>query len=161
MNTEQELLDSAALTVYRLNGQFLTIGDGLAAPAGISVAWWQVLAAVQQQPLPVAGIARAVGVTRQSVQRIADLLVGQGMCEYRPNPAHKRAKLVAITTAGEAAIARIDPQHAAMARRVAEALGPAEFATTVQTLTRLSAALESIITADDPATRTAPPPPAG
>ncbi|MFD4354055.1 MarR family winged helix-turn-helix transcriptional regulator [Nocardia sp. NPDC058518] len=149
MNPEQDLLDGAALTVFRLNGQFLTIGDGLSAPAGISVAWWQVMAAVQDQPQPVAGIARAMGITRQSVQRIADLLVGKGMCEYRPNPAHKRAKLVAMTEAGEAAIRRINPQHAAMAHRLAEALGPAEFAATVATLQRLAATLDTIIAHED------------
>lgn len=150
MIEEQDLLDGAALTVFRLNGQFLTIGDGLSAPAGISVAWWQVMAAVQERPLPVAGIARAMGITRQSVQRIADLLVGNGMCEYRPNPAHKRAKLVAITTEGEAAIRRINPQHAAMAHRLAEALGPAELAATVATLTRLAATLDTIIADERP-----------
>jgi DNA-binding MarR family transcriptional regulator len=149
LNSEQDLLDSAALTVFRLNGQFLTIGDGLSAPAGISVAWWQVMAAVQDQPQPVAGIARAMGITRQSVQRIADLLVGKGMCEYRPNPAHKRAKLVAMTEEGIAAVRRIDPQHAAMAHRLAEALGPAEFAATVATLTRLAATLDTIIADED------------
>ncbi|WP_181701211.1 MarR family winged helix-turn-helix transcriptional regulator [Nocardia sp. GTS18] len=144
MNEQQQLLDAAALTVYRLNGQFLALGDELAAPAGISVAWWQVMAAVEHQPLPVAGIARAIGITRQSVQRVADILVGKGLCEYRPNPAHKRAKLVAITAAGEAAIRRIDPQHEVLARRLADALGPAEFAATVETLTKLSAALDTI-----------------
>ncbi|MEU4413408.1 MarR family transcriptional regulator [Nocardia salmonicida] len=149
MTSEQELLDGAALTVFRLNGQFLTIGDGLSAPAGISVAWWQVMAAVLEQPQPVAGIARAMGITRQSVQRIADLLVGKGMCEYRPNPAHKRAKLVAMTEEGHAAIRRIDPQHAAMAHRLAQALGPAEFAATVATLTRLAATLDTIIADED------------
>ncbi|MFD6400961.1 MarR family winged helix-turn-helix transcriptional regulator [Nocardia sp. NPDC060249] len=149
MNPEQDLLDGAALTVFRLNGQFLTIGDGLSAPAGISVAWWQVMAAVQDQPQPVAGIARAMGITRQSVQRIADLLVGKGMCEYRPNPAHKRAKLVAMTEAGETALRRINPQHAAMAHRLAEALGPAEFAATVATLQRLAATLDTIIADED------------
>ncbi|MGW5920018.1 MarR family winged helix-turn-helix transcriptional regulator [Nocardia fluminea] len=149
MIPEQDLLDGAALTVFRLNGQFLTIGDGLSAPAGISVAWWQVMAAVQDQPQPVAGIARAMGITRQSVQRIADLLVGKGMCEYRPNPAHKRAKLVAMTEEGTAAIRRIDPQHAAMAHRLAQALGPAEFAATVETLERLAATLDTIIADED------------
>ncbi|MFF2085288.1 MarR family winged helix-turn-helix transcriptional regulator [Nocardia sp. NPDC058176] len=148
MNEEQDLLDAAALTVFRLNGQFLTVGDGLSSPVGISVAWWQVMAAIQEQPQSVAGIARAMGITRQSVQRIADLLVAKGMCEYRPNPAHKRAKLVAMTEEGHAAIRRINPQHAAMAHRLAEALGPTEFAATVATLTRLSTALESIITED-------------
>ncbi|MFC6013471.1 MarR family winged helix-turn-helix transcriptional regulator [Nocardia lasii] len=145
MNAEQDLLDAAALTVFRLNGQFLTIGDSLSAPVGISVAWWQVMAAIQEDPLPVAGIARAMGITRQSVQRIADLLVDKGLCEYRPNPAHKRAKLVAITEQGHAALRRINPQHAVMAARLAQALGPADFAATVATLTRLATTLDTII----------------
>ena len=34
-----------------------------------------MLGAVLSEPLPVSGIARSMGITRQSVQRIADLLV--------------------------------------------------------------------------------------
>ncbi|MEV0331201.1 MarR family transcriptional regulator [Nocardia sp. NPDC050717] len=141
---DQELFSTAAITSFRLNGQFLSIAEELAAPAGLTAAWWQVLGAVLAEPLPVAGIARAMGITRQSVQRIADLLVDKGLCEYRPNPAHKRAKLVAATEAGLAAVHQIGPQHARFAQRLAEELGPAEFAATVATLTRLSSVLDRI-----------------
>ncbi|MFC4126211.1 MarR family winged helix-turn-helix transcriptional regulator [Nocardia rhizosphaerae] len=141
---EQELFATAAITSFRLNGQFLAIAEELAAPAGLTAAWWQVLGAVLAEPLPVAGIAREMGITRQSVQRIADLLVDKGLCEYRPNPAHKRAKLVAATEAGSAAVRRIDPQHARVANRLAAELGPAEFANVVAALTRLSAAVDAI-----------------
>ena len=41
-----------------------------------------------------------MGLTRQAVQRIADLLVDRGLAEYRPNPDHRRAKLLACTEAG-------------------------------------------------------------
>jgi DNA-binding MarR family transcriptional regulator len=142
---EQELFSTAAITSFRLNGQFLTIGEELAVPAGITVAWWQVLGAVLREPLPVSGIARAMGITRQSVQRIADLLVDKGLAEYRPNPAHRRAKLVAVTEAGRDAIKRINPQHAVLAKRLADELGPEQFTLTVQVMTRLSAALDAII----------------
>ena len=100
---EQDLLSRAALSAFRLNGQFLSAAEELAKPAGLTAARWQVLGAVLHEPLPVAGIARAMGITRQSVQRIADLLVDQGLAEYTPNPAHRRAKLVAPTAAGRAA----------------------------------------------------------
>lgn len=143
---EQHLFSTAAITSFRLNGQFLAIAEELAAPAGLTAARWQVLGAVLTEPLSVAGIARAMGITRQSVQRIADLLVGDGLCEYRPNPAHRRAKLVAATEQGRAAVQRINPQHAEIAHRLAEELGPAEFAATVATLTRLSSALATITT---------------
>ncbi|MFI9506770.1 MarR family winged helix-turn-helix transcriptional regulator [Nocardia sp. NPDC052566] len=144
---EQELFSTAAITSFRLNGQFLAIAEELAAPAGLTAAWWQVLGAVLREPLPVSGIARAMGITRQSVQRIADLLVDKGLAEYHPNPAHRRAKLVAPTAAGREAIARIDPQHAVVAQRLAKELGPEQLARTAAALTTLSAALDAI-TAD-------------
>jgi DNA-binding MarR family transcriptional regulator len=88
---EQDLLSGVALAAFRLNGQFLEVAEEMARPLGLTAAWWQVLGAVLTRPLPVAGIAREMGITRQSVQRIADLLVDRGLAEARPNPAHRRA----------------------------------------------------------------------
>ncbi|MER6673764.1 helix-turn-helix domain-containing protein [Streptomyces sp. NPDC000983] len=137
----QDLLSRAALGVFRLNGQFLAVAEELARPAGLTAAWWQVLGAVLPEPLTVSGIARDMGITRQSVQRIADLLVERGLAEYRPNPAHRRAKLLAPTEEGLAAVRRIDPGHAAFADRLALAFGEAELADAVQVLERLSKVL--------------------
>ncbi|MET9393386.1 helix-turn-helix domain-containing protein [Streptomyces sp. NPDC006624] len=138
----QDLLSRGALGVFRLNGQFLAVAEELARPAGLTAAWWQVLGAVLREPLPVSGIARAMGITRQSVQRIADLLVERGLAEYRPNPAHRRAKLLAPTAEGRAAVSRIDPGHAAFADRLAEAFGEADLAEAVRVLERLSKVLD-------------------
>ncbi|MHA5054204.1 MarR family winged helix-turn-helix transcriptional regulator [Streptomyces sp. SD15] len=142
----QDLLSRSALGVFRLNGQFLSVADELARPAGLTAAWWQVLGAVLTEPLPVSGIARVMGITRQSVQRVADLLVERGLAAYLPNPAHRRAKLLSPTEAGRAAVARVDPGHAALADRLADALGKDGFAETVRVLERLSAALDDIAT---------------
>jgi DNA-binding MarR family transcriptional regulator len=103
-----------------------------------------VLGAVLGDPLPVSGIARAMGITRQSVQRIADLLVDHGLAEYRPNPAHRRAKLLAPTETGRAAIARIEPGHAAFADPLAQAYGESELAEAVHVLERLSTVLDAL-----------------
>ncbi|MFF4152467.1 MarR family winged helix-turn-helix transcriptional regulator [Streptomyces sp. NPDC001651] len=140
--TRQDLLSRSALGAFRLNGQFLAVAEELARPAGLTATWWQVLGAVLREPLPVAGVARAMGITRQSVQRVADLLVDKGLAEYRPNPAHRRAKLLAPTDAGRAAVSRIGPGHAAYADRLAEAMGEEELAEAIRLLERLSAALE-------------------
>lgn len=140
----QDLLSRSALGVFRLNGQFLGVAEELARPSGLTAAWWQVLGAVLGEPLPVSGIARVMGITRQSVQRIADLLVDKGLAEYRPNPAHRRAKLLAPTDEGRAAISRIDPGHAAFADRLAQAMGEAELADAVRVLERLSKVLDQI-----------------
>jgi len=144
MRQEQELLSGAALAVFKLNGQFLALADDLAGPAGLTAAWWQVLGAVLPAPLPVAGIARDMGITRQSVQRIADLLVDRGLAEYRDNPAHRRAKLLAPTDEGRAAVRRIDPGHAAAARALARAVGRERFIEILAGLRELSAAVEAV-----------------
>ncbi|MGW7085218.1 MarR family winged helix-turn-helix transcriptional regulator [Streptomyces sp. NPDC054871] len=143
---QQELFSRTALGVFRLNGQFLSVADELAKPGGLTAAWWQVLGAVLREPLPVAGIARAMGTTRQSVQRIADLLVRRGLAEYVPNPAHRRAKLLRPTDEGLAAVRRISPGHAEMAARLTEALGEEELAETVRVLERLSGVLAETVT---------------
>ena len=80
--------------VMQLNGLLIAAGDALAAPAGQTSSRWQVLAAVEGAPLSVAQIARAMNLTRQSVQRVADLLVDDALCAYEDNPAHARAKLL-------------------------------------------------------------------
>lgn len=144
MTTDQELLSGTALAVFRLNGQFLAVAEELARPAGLTAARWQVLGAVLATPLPVAGIARVMGITRQSVQRIADLLVADGLAEYRPNPEHRRAKLVQPTAEGYAAVRRIDPAHAVVARRLAEKVGRDELRETLDSLIGLSTTLDAL-----------------
>lgn len=141
---DADRLSRTAIGVFRLNGRFLSVAEELAGPAGLTAARWQVLGAVLTEPLPVSGIARSMGITRQSVQRIADLLVGQGLAEYAANPAHRRAKLLRPTDEGRAAVSRIRPAHAEFAARLAGELGEEQFARTVQVLERLSAAMDTL-----------------
>lgn len=145
VRARQDLLSRTALGVFGLNGRFLALSEELARPAGLTAAWWQVLGAVLQEPLPVAGIAQVMGITRQSVQRIADLLAAKGLAEYVPNPAHRRAKLLRPTDEGRAAVARITPAHAALAARLADELGEAAFAETVEVLDRLTKAVDTLL----------------
>jgi len=141
---DQELLSGSALAVFKLNGQFLALAEEPAAPAGLTAAWWQVLGAVLPAPLPVAGVAREMGITRQSMQRIADILVERGLAEYRDNPAHRRAKLLAVTEHGRAAVSRIGPAHAVAAMALATKLGRSALAEALAALRALSAALDDL-----------------
>jgi DNA-binding MarR family transcriptional regulator len=148
---QQELLSAVALTTFRLNGQLLSVAERLARPAGLTAAWWQVLGAVLRAPLPVAGVARQMGITRQSVQRVADLLVARGLAAYEPNPAHRRAKLLGPTPEGVAAVQRIGRGHAEFAVRLTEAMGgEAEFIEALDALGRLSHALDTLNALDLP-----------
>jgi DNA-binding MarR family transcriptional regulator len=148
MNRDQELLAGAALTAFKLNGQFLELAEHLARPAGVTAAWWQVLGAVLREPLSVSAIAREMGITRQAVQRTADVLAERGFAEYHDNPAHRRAKLVAITPEGRAAISGINPHHARHAAELASIVGAEQLAEAVEALTKLSAALDALDLSD-------------
>jgi DNA-binding MarR family transcriptional regulator len=144
MKKNQELLSAVAKTVFRVNGQLLAIGEELARPVGLTAASWLVIGAAFSGPKPVAQIAREIGVTRQSVQRTADLLVERKLAQYDPNPAHRRAKLLAPTADGLEAVRRISPAHAAFADRLAHELSVEELSDIVTTLTALSAALDHL-----------------
>lgn len=144
MSESGELLSGSALTAFRLNGQFLDVAEKMARPAGLTAAWWQVLGAILYEPLTVAGVSRVMGMTRQGVQRIADLLVEKGLAEYLPNPAHRRAKLLSPTPEGRAAVARINPAHQELADRLVAELGLQTARDCLAALHRLSDALDRL-----------------
>jgi DNA-binding MarR family transcriptional regulator len=130
------------LEVFRLNGRLLAAGDRLAAPVGLTNARWQVLGAIDGQALSVAGIARAMGLTRQSVQRLADLLTAEGTVAFIPNPQHKRAKLVDLTPSGRAMLRDVTVLQRAWAERTAAGLPAARIEGAVELLRTLRRRLE-------------------
>ena len=83
-----------------------------------------------------------MGVSRQGVQRIADLLVERGLAEYRPNPAHRRAKLLACTEAGYWAIRQISIAQHPFAEKLSANVGLDDLRTTLATLRTLITRLE-------------------
>jgi DNA-binding MarR family transcriptional regulator len=109
--------------LFRAHGHLVAAGDAIARPAGQSTARWQVLACVEHGPATVAQIARAMALTRQSVQRVADLLADEGLAVYQPNPAHRRAKLLALTDRGREALAIIQRGQRAWADAVGAEVG--------------------------------------
>ena len=119
------------------------IGNGIARPTGQSLARWQVLAEVEHEAVPVAAIASRLGHARQSVQRVADLLVEDGLAEYRPNPAHQRAKLFDITPTGRAALHRMQAAYTQLALRTTEGLDPERLELARETLAELQRRLEA------------------
>ena len=108
------------MQVVRLIRDFTAAGEALAKPGGQTLARWLVLEAVQDQPATVAQIARQWHLARQGVQRLADLLVRDGLAVYEPNPAHRRAKLLRLTPQGRSALHTVQ----AAQRSWADARGP-------------------------------------
>jgi DNA-binding MarR family transcriptional regulator len=53
-------------------------------------------------------IGRRLGVSRQSVQRVANELAADGMASFEPNPDHKASPILALTATGRQALKRIN-----------------------------------------------------
>lgn len=136
-----DALSAVAVQVLRLAAIFDAAGDALAQPAGQTTARWRVLAAVEHEPLPVAQIARAWSLARQSVQRVADDLERDGLVAYVENPRHKRAQLVRLTPRGRAVLRRIQAAQREWANGVGGRIGAAELQRAARVLERLADAL--------------------
>jgi DNA-binding MarR family transcriptional regulator len=95
------------LQIFRLNGSLLAAGDVMVSDLGLTSARWQVLGAIAMSPvpLPVAHIARNMGLTRQAVQRLVNEMERDGFVAFAANPHHQRAKLVMLSRRGKAAYA--------------------------------------------------------
>jgi DNA-binding MarR family transcriptional regulator len=137
------LLTDVILTTFRLNARLIEAAQVLAANGGLTAARWQVLGGVLDQPRTVAAIGRRMGMTRQGVQRLADLLVAHHLAEYRPNPAHRRAKLLACTEAGYWAVRQISFVAHPFANRIGAQVATDELRNTLSTMRHLVALLEA------------------
>jgi len=121
---KRDVITDLILETFRLNGRLLAAGDALIADLGLTSARWQVLGAValSSSELPVAHIARNMGLTRQAVQRLVNELEHDGLVRFAANPHHQRAKLVLLTakgnTAYEAAMKRQEPWAVSLAEGV-------------------------------------------
>ena len=123
--------------VFEAAGALRAHGDVLAAAVGQTQARWQVLSVLTDGDWTVATAARRLGVTRQNVQRIADLLVADGLASYELNPRHHGSPLVRLTADGRKAldvitaaslawrrdtVSGISDEHLSIARDVLRAL---------------------------------------
>lgn len=139
-----KLLTETVMTVFRLNGTILRAAERIARPAGLTPARWQVLGVVLAEPKTISEVARDLGLTRQSVQRVADELVAEGIALYEENPAHARAKLFRPTEAGMAAIDRLADNQALWANAVSSSMTAAGLSDCLLVLRALIAQMDEV-----------------
>ena len=120
-----QILTGLVIPVIRLEGQFSRAGEAIAASGGQTLARWLTLEMVAGQTATVAQVARNLGLTRQSVQRIADLLARDGLTEYLDNPAHQTSKLVRMTPRGRQTLRTIQAAQREWANSVGATVGAA------------------------------------
>lgn len=140
-----------ALAIFAANGRLVSAGNGLVAHLGLTSAWWQVLAALRYSPMPlsVASIARNMGLTRQAVQRIVDLLAEQGLVAFRPNPHHRRAKLVVLTPAGSEALTGAEQSVAPLDQALVARVGADRIRAATETLYAMIAVISEHVDQPD------------
>jgi DNA-binding MarR family transcriptional regulator len=138
-----DALTDLVMATFQLNGRLLAAAEAIARPVGLTAAWWQVLGPVLSQPATIANVARDMGLARQSVQRIADLLVERGFAEYLPNPSHKRAHLLQPTTLGRQAIADLAPTQHRWANQTSANIDVAELRQALRVMSKLLDTLSS------------------
>ena len=135
-------LTALILETFRFNGRLLSAGDGLTKPLGLTSARWQVLGAIESGPLPVAQIARDMGLARQSVQKLADTLEEEGIVQYEPNPNHQRAKLVCLTEKGRSVMSELGKRQMVWANRIASGAKANEIEAAIGLVRKLRMRLE-------------------
>lgn len=99
---EGGLLTNIILDTFKLNGLLILEGDQLIKDLGLTSARWKVLGALSasDSPITVSNIARNMGQSRQSVQRLTNEMLEEGLLISHDNPDHKRAKLFSLTDEG-------------------------------------------------------------
>ena len=115
-------LTELIIETFRLNGALVTAGDHLVGDLDLTSARWQVLGTLPDGPATVAEIARRMGLSRQSVQRIADRLEVDGLVDTEPNPAHRRAKLYLLTTHGMAVMEEVNIRQSKWVNQIADGI---------------------------------------
>ena len=132
-----------AISVLQLAGHLTAAGDALAKPVGQTSARWQVLAAASHATMSVAQIARTLGLARQGVQRLADLIEADGLARYDDNPAHQRAKLLILTPKGWKVLEAIRARQAVWADALGAEIGERGLREAGEVLARVLAALKA------------------
>ena len=114
------------------------VADGILEAEGVTPGERSLLMLVRRhRSLTVPRLAEHKGVSRQHVQVTANALSKKGLLEFRPNPAHKRSRLVALTSEGVDLVKRIMAREGEVMTRVAARLDPERTRIAAESLARV------------------------
>jgi len=119
-------------------------GEHLAGCAGQTQARWQTLWTAASGPYTVPQIARRLGVTRQSVQRLATELDVEGLVTFDHNPDHKTSPIVTLTPAGREKLDRINAAADDMHEQLLATFPHSDVAALRTLLQRLTVTMKSL-----------------
>jgi DNA-binding MarR family transcriptional regulator len=132
--------------VFAAHSSVLRYGDRANTVFGQSSARWRVMFNIAQGNGSVAEIARATDYARQSIQRLADTLVTDGLATYSPDPVDRRRQFITLTAKGSTLLAEMEADFDRWSRRLVQTLGTEKVIETIADLRELTRVLD----ADDP-----------
>lgn len=139
-------IDELMFEIFRVNDRLIAAGDATVKTVGLTSARWLVLGAIalSNTPLPVAQIARNMGLSRQAVQRSTNEMVALGMVETQENPERRGSKVIAMTDAGRSSYeAALELWRTEWTGAMEEVLTDDEIISTMRLLRRLRGLVQS------------------
>lgn len=138
------VLTEVILQSFKYSGLLTVVGDQLTKEFCLSSARWKILGALARsdKPLTVAQISRVMGQTRQSVQRLVDIMQQQDLLSFIDNPKHKTAKLVNMSSSGLSIFQQLEQKQIIWVNQLASELDATDLKTTLNMLERLTGNLE-------------------
>jgi DNA-binding MarR family transcriptional regulator len=91
----------------------------------------------------VAEIARETDYARQSVQRLADALVADGLATYAPDPEDRRRQIITLTAKGSRLLTEMEADFDRWSERLVRALGKESVIKTIEGLHELKRVLDA------------------
>jgi DNA-binding MarR family transcriptional regulator len=129
--------------VFAAQSSVLHYGDHANAAFGQSSARWRVMFNIAQGTGSVAEIARKTDYARQSVQRLADVLVADGLATYAPDPQDRRRQIITLTAKGSTLLAEMEADFDRWSERLVRALGKESVIQTIEGLHELKRVLDA------------------
>jgi DNA-binding MarR family transcriptional regulator len=129
--------------VFAAHSSVLRHGDRANAAFGQSSARWRVMFNIAHGNGSVAEIARATDYTRQSVQRLADTLVRDGLATYAPDPEDRRRQIITLTAKGSRVLAEMEADFDRWSKRLVQTLGKENLTETIAYLHELKRVLDA------------------
>jgi DNA-binding MarR family transcriptional regulator len=139
---EAELIAELFIEAFRFKGALEGVGDEMAGTQGQTCSRWLVLRMASERPSAVPEIARRMGLTRQAVQRLADLLVKEKLAVYHANPTHARSAYLRLTPRGQSTLHQISSFEIRWSNRMANGCLRRDLETTLRTMRRIIERLE-------------------
>jgi DNA-binding MarR family transcriptional regulator len=122
-----ETAERIAGRLFSLAPRLVEILDLGAREYGMSYARGRVVAALHSLgPVQMHRLSKAVGVRPRSITGFVDALEADGWVERRADPDDRRATIVALTTAGQTAFARLLEGYRDLARDLVSGIPEAE-----------------------------------